>query len=163
MSKMMNCKVCGQQIAKSAKVCPGCGAKNKRTSLFTWLFGGMFLIALVVTIVGQNAPQNGTGTAASTAAAAPAIDCSQTDERKALVQKLLNQEYFNSVQYTDGVARISVMPSFVESLKFEDKQQFISVAALVNRCEGGDLSVRIIDAMNNETIGFYSENGLDIY
>ena len=27
--KMKNCKACGQEIAKSAKVCPHCGAKQK--------------------------------------------------------------------------------------------------------------------------------------
>lgn len=29
MSKMKNCKSCNAEIAKSAKVCPHCGAKNK--------------------------------------------------------------------------------------------------------------------------------------
>ncbi len=29
MSKMKKCKVCGENIAKSAKTCPHCGAKNK--------------------------------------------------------------------------------------------------------------------------------------
>ena len=28
--KMTNCKACGEEIAKSAKVCPHCGAKNKK-------------------------------------------------------------------------------------------------------------------------------------
>ena len=28
--KMIHCKVCGQEIAKGAKVCPHCGAKNKK-------------------------------------------------------------------------------------------------------------------------------------
>ena len=30
MAKMVKCKVCGQEIAKSAKVCPKCGAKRKK-------------------------------------------------------------------------------------------------------------------------------------
>ena len=30
MSKMIKCKHCGQEIAKSAKVCPSCGGKNKK-------------------------------------------------------------------------------------------------------------------------------------
>lgn len=29
-NKMIECKSCGQQIAKSAKTCPHCGAKNKK-------------------------------------------------------------------------------------------------------------------------------------
>ena len=31
MSKMKNCKVCGAEIATSAKSCPKCGAKNKKS------------------------------------------------------------------------------------------------------------------------------------
>lgn len=30
MSKIVNCKTCGAQIASTAKTCPSCGAKNKR-------------------------------------------------------------------------------------------------------------------------------------
>lgn len=30
MSKMINCRACGKEIASSAKACPGCGAKNKK-------------------------------------------------------------------------------------------------------------------------------------
>ncbi|WP_352338288.1 hypothetical protein [Psychrobacter sp. 16-MNA-CIBAN-0192] len=37
MSKLINCKDCGNQISKNAKSCPNCGAKNKRTSIITWL------------------------------------------------------------------------------------------------------------------------------
>lgn len=29
MDKMTKCKTCGADIAKSAKVCPACGAKQK--------------------------------------------------------------------------------------------------------------------------------------
>ena len=28
--KMTTCKACGHEIAKSAKACPACGAKNKK-------------------------------------------------------------------------------------------------------------------------------------
>ena len=28
--KLISCKACGQEIAKSAKRCPKCGAKNKK-------------------------------------------------------------------------------------------------------------------------------------
>lgn len=30
MAKMVNCKSCGKEIASNAKICPGCGAKNKK-------------------------------------------------------------------------------------------------------------------------------------
>ena len=43
--KMKPCKICGQQIAKSAKVCPYCGAKQKKSKLL------IILIVLLVLFV----------------------------------------------------------------------------------------------------------------
>lgn len=37
MAKLIQCKDCGNQISKNAKSCPSCGAKNKQTSIITWL------------------------------------------------------------------------------------------------------------------------------
>lgn len=45
--KMCKCKACQQEIAKSAKVCPHCGAKNKKVNL---LLIGIILVALVAVI-----------------------------------------------------------------------------------------------------------------
>lgn len=44
MADMKNCKSCGNEIAKSAKVCPHCGAKQKGK-------GGIIAIVVVVLIV----------------------------------------------------------------------------------------------------------------
>lgn len=49
--KMTACKTCGAQIAKSAKQCPSCGAKNKKKSivkiiiplLIVLVLGGMYI------------------------------------------------------------------------------------------------------------------------
>lgn len=38
MNKMKICRTCKKEIAKSAKVCPYCGAKNKRSKLKIFLF-----------------------------------------------------------------------------------------------------------------------------
>ena len=47
MSKMTQCKVCGAQIAKSASVCPHCGAKRKKHGFLKLLL----LIAVIVVVV----------------------------------------------------------------------------------------------------------------
>jgi len=38
MPKMIKCKTCGIEIAKSAKSCPSCGAKNKKPIYLRWWF-----------------------------------------------------------------------------------------------------------------------------
>lgn len=47
MSKMTKCKTCGADVAKSAKTCPQCGAKLKRSGCLIPLIA----IALIVVIV----------------------------------------------------------------------------------------------------------------
>lgn len=49
MARMVRCKVCGAQIAKSAKVCPNCGKRRRGAG---GIIGMIFLILAVVMIVG---------------------------------------------------------------------------------------------------------------
>lgn len=54
--KIINCKACGAEIAKSAKTCPHCGAKNKK-SLFKRLWFWLIVVAvLFVSCVGSSEP-----------------------------------------------------------------------------------------------------------
>lgn len=46
MAKLVKCKTCGADIAKSAKTCPSCGAKQKKVSVA--LIIGIVVLALVV-------------------------------------------------------------------------------------------------------------------
>lgn len=45
MAKLVKCKSCGAEIAKSAKVCPSCGAKRKHTVL------GVILLILGISLI----------------------------------------------------------------------------------------------------------------
>lgn len=47
--KMHPCKTCNEEIARSAKTCPKCGAKNKKGKGWWWRIP-MFLIGLVFLI-----------------------------------------------------------------------------------------------------------------
>ncbi|MBR5534388.1 MAG: hypothetical protein IKU62_06045 [Ruminiclostridium sp.] len=49
-SKTMNCRVCGTEIAKSAKSCPQCGAKNKKPIYKKWYFWLLVLIIAMIAI-----------------------------------------------------------------------------------------------------------------
>lgn len=44
--KTIECKVCGKEIAKSAKACPECGAKNKKPLYKKWWFWLIIVIIL---------------------------------------------------------------------------------------------------------------------
>ncbi len=51
MTKLISCKHCGHQIAKTAKICPSCGGKNKRTTFTTKLVAGFIVFSFVMGIV----------------------------------------------------------------------------------------------------------------
>lgn len=46
--KMTVCKTCGEPIAQSAKVCPYCGAKNRKSILTKWWFWIAVLVVLLI-------------------------------------------------------------------------------------------------------------------
>ena len=50
-NKIKQCKVCGKDIATSAKVCPYCGAKNKKPIYKRWWFI-LLVILFVLSIIG---------------------------------------------------------------------------------------------------------------
>ena len=50
MSKMKNCKTCGKSIAKNAKNCPFCGAKNKSSIFTKWWFWALIVIVVIVAV-----------------------------------------------------------------------------------------------------------------
>ncbi len=47
MSKMKTCKVCGKEIAASAKACPECGAKNKKPFYLKWWVWAIVLVFII--------------------------------------------------------------------------------------------------------------------
>lgn len=52
MSKITTCKHCGAQIAKSAKVCPHCGGKNKKPifkRVWFWILIAVLLFPMIPT------------------------------------------------------------------------------------------------------------------
>lgn len=57
MSKLIKCKSCGAEIAKSAKACPQCGAKNKKPIFKRWWFWAIIVAVLLVSCSGSDDPE----------------------------------------------------------------------------------------------------------
>ena len=51
-SKMKTCKHCGAEIAKSAKVCPNCGGRNKKPIFLRWWFIALIILVVLIAIGG---------------------------------------------------------------------------------------------------------------
>lgn len=54
MAKMINCKSCNKEIASSAKVCPNCGAKNKKPFYKAIWFWVLIIIIVIAVASGGN-------------------------------------------------------------------------------------------------------------
>lgn len=50
MSKIKLCKTCQKEIAKSAKICPHCGARNKKSKLKLIAISVVILVILVIAL-----------------------------------------------------------------------------------------------------------------
>lgn len=54
MVKLIKCKSCGQEIAKTAKTCPHCGAKNKKPSIVGIILLVLGIILIISALGGGN-------------------------------------------------------------------------------------------------------------
>lgn len=53
--KLISCKACGSQIAKSAKTCPHCGRRNKKSIFKRWWFWAIIIaVVLLVAAPSEN-------------------------------------------------------------------------------------------------------------
>lgn len=82
MPKLIQCKSCGEQIAKSAKSCPHCGAKNKKPFYKRWWF---WLIAIILLL--SLIPESGEDTTDNNLDSSEQIQEDQTAENNSEKQK----------------------------------------------------------------------------
>lgn len=56
-NELVKCEVCGEEIAKKAKICPKCGAKTKKKNV--WLIVGIIVAVLIIfaAVSGSNEPK----------------------------------------------------------------------------------------------------------
>ena len=88
---LVKCKECGHQISKSATQCPSCGAKIRRTTLFTKIVAGFFGLVVISMVAGQlgreTPPATSSGSAAPAVRPTSAATLPLTPEQQAEAQK----------------------------------------------------------------------------
>ena len=104
--KMINCKACGREIAKSAKACPHCGAKNKKPLFKKWWFWAIIVILFVAIGTSENDTENDT-------ASTPNINNSSTEN-------ILNTEEITDI-IVETVATTTAPSSTAEPTSIAEK------------------------------------------
>lgn len=108
--KMMFCKTCGAQMAKSAKKCPSCGAKNSRSKIVR-VFRNLFIVVSII-LVGiiviniLNAPK--------------IIGIGDIVEEGNLKIELKNVQYDNTI-YVEGDTRLDNFLTPIQKDDIKDK------------------------------------------
>ena len=109
--KMTTCKSCGAQIAKNAKACPSCGAKNKKPIYKRWYFYALIVIILII-VFASGSGKDGNQTAATTASkesadatTAATTTAAQIEYTNVTIEQLLSDlktNAYNAKQTWDG-------------------------------------------------------------
>lgn len=76
--KLTTCKMCGAEIAPGAKICPHCGAKNKKPFYTKWWFYTILVVVLIA-IAGGAGKSDSPGQASGTPAASPVVSPAEVD------------------------------------------------------------------------------------
>lgn len=59
-NKIMQCKICGKDVANSAKVCPNCGAKIKKPIYKRWWFIVLIILVVLGAVFGSSSSDEST-------------------------------------------------------------------------------------------------------
>lgn len=126
-SKTVNCRVCGTEIAKSAKSCPQCGAKNKKPIYKKWYFGLLVLIIAMLAI----------GSSGSDDTDAEVVEYVVTDI-KTMADELENNALSAEETYSDAYLEITGVlegvdsdGSYITVTHYQDQYGFDSIQCFV--------------------------------
>ena len=121
--KMTTCKACGQEIAKSAKVCPHCGAKNKKPFFKKWWFWAIIVILIASLGTSGGDADNESVAVNNESASTGAVSNNENKVAKGdKAEAPAKTEYYVGDVLEDGNTRIVFMSSGVYSEENEFMQ-----------------------------------------
>lgn len=141
--KMKKCKACGEEMAKSVKICPHCGAKNKKPFFKRWWFWFIVVFICAVTFEGDHESEK--ENYEDTEEVIPEVELS-TDFEKAV---------WEIVKNNDG--KITTIDTIAE----EDSEEELVVAAIL--CENNEEVVNKILSEIAEVVVNNDTNESGIY
>lgn len=148
--KMTNCKACGQEIAKSAKACPHCGAKNKKPIFKKWWFWVIIVVVLFAAIGNSGSDTNDEGTTNNNTKVEENVSSennNSTENKTEKVDEPAKTEYYVGDILEDGNTKIVFMSSgdYTEENEFmqpaEGKKYIYLQFAFENISDSSDTSI----------------------
>lgn len=105
MNKMTTCKTCGAEIAKSAKVCPQCGARQHQAALTAagLIIAFTFVFIIVIAVNGSDGLRSAKNITTAPSATPAPIEISAVDLWKAYTDNEVNADN----QYGDQLLAVT--------------------------------------------------------
>ncbi|MBV4416538.1 zinc ribbon domain-containing protein [Clostridium tyrobutyricum] len=171
MNKLRPCKICGKEIAKSAKVCPNCGARQgmgviKKIAI---IFCILVIVVIIISIFG-NSVDNSNSTSSSQSEKTTSISSNSQDgwdKTEEYIDKNDNMNYAVSLVKKDNDLKskaISVDSSAVAKAPFKYYGQVVRFAGQISDIEeyasgtdwsknlGGGAAGQIVIASDDGTV-----------
>lgn len=152
-NKMKLCKHCGAQIAKSAKVCPRCGGKNKKPFYLRWWFITLAILIVLGAVGGNTATKSGStpsgGVSEQRAESTPKPTPTPVEYTTYNVSEMMDDLKANALkaadkyekQYVRITGKLSVIDSsgkYISLLSSDDPYAFIGVTCNIKNNDQKD-------------------------
>ena len=99
-NKLITCPVCGAEMASSAKVCPKCGAKNKKPFYKKWWFYALVVIVAFSAIAGAG----GSGSSGSSGTRSASSSGGTTDSKAEVTpEEPVSYTHYNVTELFDAL------------------------------------------------------------
>lgn len=121
MGNLINCKDCGKEVSKKAKICPHCGAKLKKKKIGLGVIVGIAALFIIISVVSNgsktgsnNTPQKSVSTNDNTkkdkneGITKETYDKIQKDMTKEQVEALLGKPTSVSESDTPGIGKMEL-------------------------------------------------------
>lgn len=140
---MIECKTCGQLIAKTAKKCPNCGAKNKKPiykRVWFIILGIIVIIIIIGCIAGggdDTATTDNSGNKTQAEATEPSIEYTSCDVgtlNDALEENAVNAKDLYNEQYLELTGELSTIDSdgsYFNLVDPNDEWDFVGVTCRI--------------------------------
>lgn len=130
--QLTTCKACGTEIAKTAKTCPKCGAKNKKPFYKKPLLWVIVAVIVIFMAIPSGGSDNDTADEQDSNATASQTDTTKTDDQEAVEpEETVSKEYKNALKKAESYAKTLHMSkaAIYDQLTSEYGEQFPADAA----------------------------------
>jgi hypothetical protein len=162
LGKTKTCKRCGEVMAKGAKVCPHCGAKQKGKT--KWIILGIAALFLIIAIAGGGGDSGSSSSKKSGASESTASESGKTQAASTKPKKkaVATMDKYNQIQNNMSYAQVKAIMGFdgTEQGSSNASAGGITMEVKIYDWEGEDLGANMTVSFQNDKVISKAQIGL---